>query len=54
MHDPFRNAFMVEVEDLLSEVEILDQRRSTRADFQRVLIVGNRSPLSSRQNSDLA
>jgi hypothetical protein len=48
MHDPFRNAFMIEVEDLLPEVEILDQRRSTRTDFQRVLIVGNRSTLSSR------
>jgi len=55
MHDPFRNAFMIEVEDdLLPEVEVLDQRRSTRADFQRVLIVGNRSTLSSRQNSDHA
>ena len=45
---------MVEVEDLLPEMEILDQRRPARTDFQRVLIVGNRSTLGCGQNSRFA
>ena len=45
MHDPLWNALMVEVEDLLAEMEVLEQRGSARADLERVLIVRNRSAL---------
>jgi hypothetical protein len=54
MHDALRNAFVVEMKDLLAEVEILQQRWSTRSDFQGVLIVGNRPTLSCRQNGRFA
>jgi len=40
VHDPLRNTLMVEVEDLLPEVKVLQQRRSPRARTQRVLVIG--------------
>jgi hypothetical protein len=49
MDDALGNPFVVEVEDLLSEVKIVDEGRTTGADTQRVLIVGDRSALSGRQ-----
>ena len=52
MHHPLRDALMVEVEDLLTEVEILQQRGSARPDLQRVLVVGNRNALLRRQGLD--
>jgi hypothetical protein len=45
---------MVEVEDLFPEVEIFQQRRSARADLQRILVVGNRATLRRGQNRDLS
>ena len=54
MHYPFGNPFVVEVEYLFPEVEVLDQGRSARADFQGVLIVGNRPTLGRGQDSSLA
>ena len=49
VHHPLGNAFMVEVEDLLAEMEVLEQRRTAVADLQRVLIVGDGDPLLRRQ-----
>ncbi len=39
MHDALGNPFMVEVRDLLTQVEILQQRWSALARLERVLIV---------------
>ena len=54
MHDALGNALVVEVEDLLAEMEILDQRRPALADLQRVLVVGNRAALGGRQDLGVA
>ena len=45
MNDALGNALVIEVEDLLPEVEVLDQRRATRALPQGVLIVRDRDAL---------
>src|SRR6478609_1638981 len=45
MHDPFRNAFMVEMGDLLPQDEVLEQRRTAQARLQRVLVVRYRHAL---------
>ena len=47
--DPLGDALVVEVEDLLAEVEVLEQRRAALADPQRVLVVGDRDALLRRQ-----
>ena len=39
--DALGDALVVEVEDLLAEVEVLQQRRAAGADLQRVLVVGD-------------
>ena len=49
VHHPLRDPLVVEVEDLLPEVEVLEQRRPTLADPQRVLVVGDRNALLRRQ-----
>ena len=54
MDDAFGNSLVVEVENLLAEMEILESRRASRADLQRVLIVCNRSALSGRQDREVA
>ena len=54
MHDALGNALVVEVEDLLAEVEILDQRRPALADLQRVLVVRDRAALRGRQDLGVA
>jgi hypothetical protein len=41
---------VVEVEDLLAEVEVLERRRSSLSDPQRVLVVGDRHPLLRRED----
>jgi hypothetical protein len=45
MNDPFGDALMVEVEDFLSEVGVLYQRRPTLALLKRVLVIGDRNAL---------
>ena len=50
MHDPLGNALVVEVEDLLAEMKVLDQRRSALADLQGVLVVGDRPALCGGQD----
>ena len=47
--DPLGDALVVEVEDLLAEVEVLQQRRPARPDPQRVLVVGDRHALLGGQ-----
>ena len=54
VHHALGNALVVEVEDLLAEMEVLERRRSTRADLQRVLIVGDRPALGGRQDGHVA
>ena len=46
---PLGDPLVVEVEDLLAEVEVLEQRRAALAHAQRVLVVGDRHPLLGRQ-----
>jgi hypothetical protein len=48
--DALGNALVVEVEDLLPEVEVLQQRRPPRADPQRVLVIGDRRALLGGQH----
>ena len=47
--DPLGDALVVEVEDLLPEVEVLEQRRAALAGLERVLVVGDRHALLGRQ-----
>ena len=54
MDDALGNALVVEVEDLLAEMEVLDQRRAARADLQRVLVVGDRAALRRGQDRRVA
>ena len=49
MHDALWDPFVIEVEDLLAEVEILEGCGATVADPQGVLIVRDRSALPRRQ-----
>ena len=48
--DTFRNAFVVEVEDLLAKVLILQQARPARAGSESVLVVGDRRTLLCGQS----
>ena len=54
MDDALGNALVVEVEDLLAEVEVFEQRRPARADAQRVLVVGDRDALLRGQHGHVA
>jgi len=45
MNDAFRDALMVEMEQLFAEMEIIHGERPARADTQRILVVGDRSAL---------
>ena len=55
VHDPLGDALVVEVEDLLAEVEVLEQRRAARGrPAQRVLVVGDRHALLRRQHRNIA
>ncbi len=53
VHDALGDAFVVEVEDLLAEVKVLEQRRAAVADAQRVLVVGDRHALLRRQHGPI-
>ena len=52
--DPLGDALVVEVEDLLAEVEVFQQRRAAGADPQRVLVVGDRDALLRGQYRRIA
>ena len=49
VHDALGDPLVVEVEDLLAEVEVLQQRRAAGAVAERVLVVGGRDPLWDRE-----
>jgi hypothetical protein len=48
--DALRNAFVVEVKDLLSEMKVVDECRAARADAQGILVIGNGTTLGGGQN----
>ena len=50
VHDSLRNPLVVEVEDLLAEVEVLQQRRTSDSESQRVLVVADGSALLGRED----
>jgi len=50
MDDALGNPFVVEVEDLFAEVEVVDDERTAGADPKRILVVGNRAALCRCQN----
>ena len=50
MNNSLGNALVIEVKDLLTKVEVLEQGRTARADSQRVLIVRDRHALVRRQH----
>ena len=50
MHHALGDALMVEMEDLFAEMEILEHGRATRADLQRILIIGDRPALRGGQH----
>jgi hypothetical protein len=50
MHHALGNTLVVEVEDFLTEMEIIHDKRPARADPQRILVVGNRPALGGRQH----
>lgn len=54
MHDPLGYPLVIEMEDLVTEVEILDQRWPTLADLQSVLIVRDRRSERSGEDRGLA
>ncbi len=47
--DPFGDPFMVEVHDLLTQMEVVDQRRPSLAHPETVIRVINREIRSSRE-----
>jgi hypothetical protein len=50
MHDALRNAFVVEVGDLLAQDEVFQQGRPAQAGFQRILVVTDGDALIGRQH----
>ncbi len=50
VNNTLRDPFVIEVRDLLSQHEILEQRRPPRTSAKGVLIVRNRQPLVSRKH----
>ena len=51
VHDTLRYSFMIEMKYLFPKVKILEQRRPSLADLQRILIVRNRAALGRCQNT---
>ena len=51
MHNPLRDALVVEVGDLLAQDEVLEERRAAETRLQRVLIVGDGDALIGRQDA---
>ena len=50
---PFRDALVVEMKDFFAEMKIFQSGRTARSYFERVLIVGNRCSLLSRQGPNI-
>ena len=51
VHDPFGNALVIEVSDLLAQDEVFEQRRPTQSGLERVLVVRDRNALIGRQRA---
>ena len=49
VHDALRNAFVIEMRDLLAQDEILEQRRATQPRLERALVVGDGNALVRRE-----
>ena len=49
MHDALGDALVIEMEDLLAEMEVFEQGRTTGTDAQRVLVVSYRDTLLGRE-----
>ena len=45
MHDALGNALVVKVRDLLAQHKVFEQHRAAQAQFERILVVGNRHAL---------
>jgi hypothetical protein len=54
VYDAFGDALVIEVEDLLAQREVFEQRRPPGAGSQRVLIVGNDDALLRGKLFDVA
>ena len=51
MDDPFRDALVVEVEDLLAQHEVFQQHRPARPGLEAVLVVADRHAVIGRQDA---
>jgi hypothetical protein len=51
MHNPLRDALVIEVRDLLAKDEVLEQRRPAEARLQRVLVVRDGDALVGREHA---
>ncbi len=54
MNHPLGNALVIEVEYLLTKMEVVDEKRTTWTNPQRVLVVGNGAALCRRQQRRIA
>ena len=52
--DPLGDPLVVEVEELLAQMEVVQQRRTTGADLQTVLVIGDRRALLGGENRGVA
>ena len=52
MNDALGDSLVVEMEDLLAEMEVFEQRRPARPDLERILVVGDRPALRGGQHGD--
>ena len=49
MHDPFGDALVIEMRDLLAKDEVLEQGRPAQPGLERMLVVGNEHALVGRE-----
>jgi len=50
MDHPLGDALVIEMEYLLTEMEVVHKKRAAWSDTQRILVVGDRSALRGRQH----
>jgi hypothetical protein len=48
--DTLGDPFVIEVEDLLTEMEVVDEKRSARTDAQGILVIDDRRALRGRKD----
>ena len=54
MNDTFWNSLMIEMKELFPEMEIVHDKRATRTDAKRILVVGDWPALRCRQDGCVA